>query len=110
MINNLDTLRKKQDQINAGMAKYGPAVAAQRQTAEAQLKILESSVETIGVRIGLALLPPLTKFARFLSSDLIPGDLAARRDARADAAQPGVRGVRWRPARRGDRARGRSSR
>ena len=75
MINNLDTLRKKQDQITAGMKLYGPAVAAQRQTAEAQLKILESSVETIGVRMGLALLPPLTKFVRFLASSVIPGIL-----------------------------------
>jgi TP901 family phage tail tape measure protein len=75
MINNLSVLKKKQDQITASMGKYGPAVAAQRQTAEAQLKILQSSVETIGVRMGVALLPPLTKFVHFLASSVIPGIL-----------------------------------
>jgi TP901 family phage tail tape measure protein len=75
MINNLDTLRKKQDQITAGMSKYGPAVAAQRQTVQAQLDILRSSVETIGVRMGTALLGPAVKFVHFISGSLIPGIL-----------------------------------
>ena len=59
MINNYDTLKKKQDQINAGMSKYGADVAAQRQTIQAQLDILRSTLETTGVRMGQALLPPV---------------------------------------------------
>jgi TP901 family phage tail tape measure protein len=75
MLNNYDALKKKQDQINEGMSKFGGDVAAQRQTVQAQLDILRSSLETIGVRIGLALLQPATKFVRFLASDLIPAAL-----------------------------------
>jgi len=76
MINNFDTLRKKEQQISAGMSSYGPAVAAQRQTVQAQLDILRSSLETIGVRMGTALLGPAVKFVHFVSGSLIPGLLA----------------------------------
>lgn len=73
MINNLGTLEQKEKQITRGMSAYGPAVADQRQTVQAQLDILRSSLETIGVRMGLALLSPFTKFVKFLSADVIPG-------------------------------------
>ena len=76
MINNLSTLEKKQGQITAGISKYGPAVAAQRQTVQAQLDILRSSLETIGVRTGTALLGPAIKFVHFISGSLIPGILS----------------------------------
>ena len=95
MINNLDTLRKKQDQITAGIGKYGPAVAAQRQTAEAQLKILESAVETIGVRMGLALLPPVTKFVGFLSQKVIPGTCTSAAIIGGDIEEPVREGRSW---------------
>ena len=72
MVNNLDVLRKKQDQINATTGKYGDAVAQQRKTAQAQFAILRSVVETLGVRLGTALLPPLTRFAQYLTSTAIP--------------------------------------
>ena len=75
MINNFDTLKKKQDQINAGMSKYGADVAAQRQTIQAQLDILRSSLETAGLRMGQALLPPFTKLVKFLAADLLPAAL-----------------------------------
>ena len=75
MINNYDTLKKKQDQINAGMSKYGADVAAQQQTIQAQLDILRSTLETTGVRMGQALLPPFTKLVKFLASDLLPAAL-----------------------------------
>ena len=56
LINNFDTLKKKQDQIDAGMSKYGADVAAQRQTIQAQLDILKSTLETAGIKLGQALL------------------------------------------------------
>ena len=75
MINNFSALKKKEDQISAGMTKYGSDVAAQRQTIQAQLDILKSTVETTGIRMGQALLPPFTKLVKFVAADLIPGIL-----------------------------------
>ncbi|MGH3273897.1 MAG: phage tail tape measure protein, partial [Streptosporangiaceae bacterium] len=72
MVNNLGVLEKKQAQINNTTSKYGSDVAAQRKTASAQFALLKSSVETIGVRIGLALLPPVTRFAQYLSKTVVP--------------------------------------
>jgi TP901 family phage tail tape measure protein len=72
LYNRLDALKQKQDQINAGVSKFGSDVTTQRQTAAAQFALLRSAVETVGVRIGLALLPPLTRFVHFLASDVIP--------------------------------------
>jgi TP901 family phage tail tape measure protein len=68
MINNLDVLRKKQDQINTTTGRYGGAVAAQRKTAQAQFDLLKSSLDTLGIRLGLDLLPPVTKFTHWLST------------------------------------------
>ena len=76
MINNFDTLKKKQDQITAGMSKYGADVAAQRQTIQAQLDILRSSLETAGVKLGQALLKPFTSLTRFVAADLVPAILS----------------------------------
>jgi TP901 family phage tail tape measure protein len=75
MINNFSALKKKEDQISEGMTKYGSDVAAQRQTIQAQLDILRSSVETVGIRMGSALLPPFTKLIKYIAADLIPGIL-----------------------------------
>jgi TP901 family phage tail tape measure protein len=72
MINNYSVLKKKQDQVNDSLGKYGPAVEAQRKTAEAQLKMIESSLETMSIRLGNALLPPLTKFVTWINGTLIP--------------------------------------
>lgn len=72
LLNNLDVLKQKQQQINATTGNYGAAVAAQRQTAEAQLKILESTLETASIKVGNLLLPPLTKFVGWVNSAAIP--------------------------------------
>jgi TP901 family phage tail tape measure protein len=72
MINNLSTLKQKQDQINDGIGKYGADVAKQRQTVQAQLDLLKSAFETLGVKIGTALLPPLNKFVQFLVGKVVP--------------------------------------
>lgn len=72
MVNNLDVLRMKQEQINKSTGKYGAAVIAQRKTAEAQLHMLESSLQTASIRLGNAILPPLTKFAGWVNSTLLP--------------------------------------
>lgn len=76
LVSDYDALRKKQEQINAGMSKYGSDVAAQRQTIQAQLDILRSSLETAGIKLGQALLKPFTSLTRFVAADLIPGILS----------------------------------
>jgi TP901 family phage tail tape measure protein len=73
MINNYDVLVKKQSQINNSLGNFSAAVAAQRATVSAQLKILESSLEATGIKIGEFLIPPVTKFMTFLNSTAIPG-------------------------------------
>lgn len=84
MINNFDVLKKKQDQVNSSLGKYAPAVANQRKTAQAQLKLLESSWETLMIQIGdSGLLAVATKslqgittmlggLSDFVNSDVIP--------------------------------------
>jgi TP901 family phage tail tape measure protein len=76
MLNNLGTLQRKQEQIAAGMSKYGADVAAQRTTIQAQLDILRSSIETTRIRIGDALLKPFTNLVHFVAADLLPGLLS----------------------------------
>ena len=39
---------------------------------QAQLDILKSSLETAGIKLGQALLPPFTKLVHFLAADLLP--------------------------------------
>jgi TP901 family phage tail tape measure protein len=72
LLNNLGVLKQKQDQINKSMGKYGPAVIAQRKTAAAQFDLLKSAVATLGIKLGLALLPPVTQFAGYLNKTVIP--------------------------------------
>lgn len=72
MLNNLQVLKNKQDQINKSTGNYGSSVAAQRQTAQAQFKILESAADTLGIKLGLALLPPLTAFVKYLAQHAVP--------------------------------------
>jgi TP901 family phage tail tape measure protein len=72
MLNNLGVLEKKQEQINTTTGKYGGAVAAQRKTAQAQFDLLKSSLDTLGIKIGLDLLPPVTKFVTYLTSTVVP--------------------------------------
>lgn len=72
MINNYDVLVKKQDQINNSLGKFPAAVAAQRATVSAQFKILQTTVEQVGIRLGEYLIPPMTKFVSFINSTAIP--------------------------------------
>jgi TP901 family phage tail tape measure protein len=68
LINNYDVLHRKQDQINSSMGKFGPAVIAQRKTAQAQWGLLRSSLDTLGVRVGTVLLPVITKTVGWFSN------------------------------------------
>lgn len=77
LLNNVDVLRRKQDQVNASMGKFGPAVEAQSKTAAAQFARLRTEVDAIGIQIGSALLPPVTRFAGFLASTVVPGAVTA---------------------------------
>lgn len=72
MINNLDVLKKKQDQINGSMGAFPAAVVAQQQTLSAQLKIMENALQEIGIKVGSALIGPLTWFVTFLNTTAVP--------------------------------------
>jgi TP901 family phage tail tape measure protein len=72
MLNNYDVLRQKQDQVNKSMGKFPAAVAAQRKTAEAQLKILESNLDVLAIQIGTKTLPALSGFVQYLSRTALP--------------------------------------
>lgn len=72
MLNNLDVLQKKQDQINRSTSKFDDAVKQQRRTAEAQWHLLTSNLEVMGIRVGTKVLPPVTAFVRFLATDAMP--------------------------------------
>lgn len=72
LVNNYDVLQKKQQQINDSIGNYGPAVTAQRQTAQAQFALLRSSLDTLGTRLGLDLLPPVTAFVKYLAATAVP--------------------------------------
>ena len=72
MLNNLDVLEKKQEQINRSTGKFDDAVKMQRKTAEAQWHLLTSNLEVMGIRVGTKVLPPVTNFIHFLAADAMP--------------------------------------
>jgi TP901 family phage tail tape measure protein len=72
LVNNLDVLKKKQDQINKSIGKFPAAVVAQRKTAQAQWKLLVSNLEVLSVKIGTKILPPVTRFVSYLSKTALP--------------------------------------
>jgi len=72
LINNLDVLKKKQDQVNSSMGKYGAAVAAQRATAEAQFHRLLAILQVGMIRLGNIILPVLTSIAGWFVNTGVP--------------------------------------
>ncbi|WP_432169048.1 phage tail tape measure protein [Streptomyces sp. 1222.5] len=76
MLNNLDVLEKKQEQINRSTGKFDDAVRMQRKTAEAQWHLLTSNLEVMGIRVGTKVLPPVTGFIHFLATDAMPAAAA----------------------------------
>ena len=72
MLNNLDVLEKKQEQINRSTGKFDDAVKMQRKTAEAQWHLLTSNLEVMGIRVGTKVLPPVTRFIQFLAGTAMP--------------------------------------
>lgn len=72
MVNNLDVLKQKQDQVNRSTGRYGESVRAQRKTAEAQFALLKSSWDVLKVKLGASLLPSVVRFVRFLGNKAIP--------------------------------------
>jgi TP901 family phage tail tape measure protein len=72
MVNNLDVLKRKQDQVNRSTGKFDDAVRTQRKTAEAQWKLLTSNLEVISVKIGTKILPPLTSFVHYITTTAAP--------------------------------------
>lgn len=84
MLNNFDVLELKQKQVNDTIGNYGPAVVAQRKTAQAQLKILESAWQTLMIQIGNSglltlatkaiqgLISALSGVSNFVNHDAIP--------------------------------------
>ncbi|MGW3152781.1 phage tail tape measure protein [Streptomyces sp. NPDC001089] len=76
MLNNLDVLEKKQEQINRSTGKFDDAVKQQRKTAEAQWHLLTSNLEVMGIRVGTKVLPVVTDFVHFLATDAMPAAAA----------------------------------
>jgi TP901 family phage tail tape measure protein len=72
MLNNLDVLEKKQEQINRSTGKFDDAVKEQRKTAEAQWHLLTSNLEVMGIRVGTKVLPLVTDFVHFLATKAMP--------------------------------------
>ncbi|MFE2428427.1 phage tail tape measure protein [Streptomyces sp. NPDC059373] len=72
LVNNLDVLKKKQDQINGSIGKFPKAVEEQRKTAQAQWKLLVSNLEVLSIKIGMKVLPPLTHFVSYLDKTALP--------------------------------------
>ncbi|MFJ9374438.1 phage tail tape measure protein [Streptomyces sp. NPDC101455] len=72
MINNLDVLKKKQDQVNHSAGKFDDAVAAQRKTVQAQWDRLTSGLESASVKLGIVLLPPVANFIGYLNDKGLP--------------------------------------
>jgi TP901 family phage tail tape measure protein len=72
LLNNYSVLERKQNQINNTIGRYGAAVAAQRKTAGAEFERLRAIIDTVGIRIGLALLPPVTSFVSWIVNRAIP--------------------------------------
>ena len=72
LLNNLSVLQRKQEQINNTIGNYGADVAAQRKTAGAEFERLRAIIDTVGIRIGLALLPPVTSFVSFIVNRAVP--------------------------------------
>ena len=72
MLNNLDVLKKKQDQDNRSTGKFDDAVKQQRKTAEAQWHLLTSNLEVMGIRVGTKVLPYITNFVHYLATDAMP--------------------------------------
>jgi TP901 family phage tail tape measure protein len=75
MVNNLDVLRQKQNQINSSTGKFAQEVAAQRKTAQAQFALLKSSLDVLAVRLGSAVLPYLVKFVQYIGNTALPAVL-----------------------------------
>ncbi|MGW0632436.1 phage tail tape measure protein [Streptomyces sp. NPDC002758] len=72
LVNNLDVLKKKQEQVNKTTGRFDGAVRMQRKTAEAQWKLLVSNLEVMSVRVGTKVLPPLTHFVEWLNTKAMP--------------------------------------
>jgi hypothetical protein len=70
LINNFDVLKMKEAQVTAGMSKFGADVAKQAATPQAKLKMLESTLATLGVEIGDHLLPAVVNSAKGLENFL----------------------------------------
>lgn len=63
LVNNFALLQKKQEQINETTSEYGNAVKTQAQTAQAQFKEVEATVQRAGINLGDDLLPLVVKLA-----------------------------------------------
>jgi len=72
LLNNYDVLVKKQDQINASMAKFPKAVQAQRQTVAAQLNLIKSNLAVAAIQIGDKVLPLLSDAVVYLNTTALP--------------------------------------
>ncbi|HEU5046071.1 MAG TPA: phage tail tape measure protein [Nocardioidaceae bacterium] len=67
LLNNYDVLEQKQKQVTRGASRFGGAVKSQLKTPQAQFKLLISTLEQLGVKLGNQLLPYVLKLVQWIS-------------------------------------------
>jgi TP901 family phage tail tape measure protein len=72
LVQNYSVLQGKLVQINKTAGDLPAAVAAQQKTLSAQFAMMKTNLEDFGIKVGEALLPPVTAFVTFLNTTLIP--------------------------------------
>lgn len=72
MINNLDVLKKKQEQVNDSTGRFDDAVKQQQKTASAQWHLLLSNMQTLSIKIGTKVLPPITDLISYVNKTALP--------------------------------------
>jgi TP901 family phage tail tape measure protein len=72
LLDELDRYHMKLGQVQAGANQFGDAWAATTKTASFQFAALKDSVDAVGIRLGTALLPPLSDLAHWLTTTGIP--------------------------------------
>jgi TP901 family phage tail tape measure protein len=73
LMDQLNRVKSKYPEITKGASNFGSAVAANNKTAAQQFDMLKGTVDALGIRLGLDLLPPVTKFVGWLNKTGVPG-------------------------------------
>ncbi len=72
LLGEYDKFQGKYDQINKGANDFQHSWEVTQSNVDFQLKSLEAGLESLGIKIGTALLPYVAQFLGYLSSDILP--------------------------------------